>query len=104
MFGFGSTDNDLQKRVDGITRDNVRTGELVDSAGQQITDIGNELGAVSDRVGNHERAAADIAGQIKDSRSLTKRSLELNRQAESILAGIEQRNKEPATQGTSKPD
>ena len=97
FWGGGATVHDILNRVDGITANNVGAGKAVDSAKQDVGDVGNELGAVSGRVGEYAKSAHDIAGEIKDSRELTQRSLELNRRAKQILEDIEQRNKEPAT-------
>jgi methyl-accepting chemotaxis protein len=99
----GATFHDILNRVDGITANNVGAGKAVDSVKQDVGDVGNELGAVSGRVGEYAKSAHDIAGEIKDSREIAKRSLELNRRAKQILEDIEQRNKEPAATGKDKP-
>ena len=97
MFcGNGTSVHDILDRIDGITANNERAGAAVDSAKQDVGDVGNELGAVSGRVGEYAKSAHGIAGEIKDSRELTQRSLELNLRAKQILEKIEQRNKEPA--------
>ena len=102
FWGGGATVHDILERIDGITANNVGAGKAVDSAKQDVGDVGNELGAVSGRVGGYAKSAHDIAGEIKDSRELTQRSLELNRRAKQILEAVEQRNKEPATAGKEK--
>ena len=104
FWGGGATVHDILNRIDGITANNVGAGKAVNSAKQDVGDVGNELGAVSDRVGGYAKSAHDIAGEIKDSRELTQRSLELNRRAKQILEAVEQRNKEPATAGKDKPN
>lgn len=102
LWGRGATFNDILNRIDGITANNVGAGKAVDSAKQDIGDVGNELGAVSGRVGEYAKSANGIASEIKDSRELAQRSLELNRRAKQILKDIEQRNKEPAEAGQYK--
>ena len=104
FWGGGATVHDILNRTDGITANNVGAGKAVDSAKQNVGDVGNKLGAVSGRVGGYAKSAHDIAGEIKDSRELTQRSLELNRRAKQILEYVEQRNKEPATAGEDKPN
>ena len=103
FWGGGATVHDILNRIDGITANNERAGKAVDSAKQDVGDVGNELGTVSGRVGEYAKSAHDIAGEIKDSRELAQRSLELNRRAKQILEDIEQRNKEPETAGKDKP-
>jgi len=98
----GATFHDILNRVDGITANNVGAGKAVDSTQQSVGDIRNELGTVSNQVGEYAKSAHGIAGEIKDSREIAKRSLELNRRAKQILEAIEQRNKEPAAQGKEK--
>ena len=95
--GNGTSIHDILDRIDGITANNERAGAVVDSAKQNVGDVGNELRTVSNQVGEYAKSAHDIADEIKDSRELAKRSLELNRRAKQILEDIEQRNKEPAT-------
>lgn len=104
LFGGGATFHDILNRIDGITANNVGAGKAVDSAKQDVGDVGNELGTVGGRVGEYAKSAHDIAGEIKDSRKLAQRSLELNRRAKQILEAVEQRNKEPATAGKDKPN
>ena len=101
--GNGTSIHDILNRIDGITANNVGAGKAVDSAKQDVGDVGNELGTVGSRVGEYAKSAHDIAGEIKDSREIAKRSLELNRRAKQILEDIEQRNKEPAATGKDKP-
>ena len=103
FWGRGATVHDILNRIDGITANNVGAGKAVDSAKQDIGDIGNELGTASGRLGEYAKSAHDIAGEIKDSREIAKRSLELNRRAKQILEDIEQRNKEPAKEKKDKP-
>ena len=103
FWGRGATVHDILNRIDGITANNVGAGKTVNSAKQDVGDVGNELGGVSKRVGEYAKSAHDIAGEIKDSRELAKRSLELNRRAKQILEDIEHRNKEPETAGKDKP-
>lgn len=98
----GATVHDILNRIDGIAANNVGAGKAIDSAKQDVGDVGNELGTVSGRVGEYAKSAHDIAGEIKDSRELAQRSLELNRRAKQILEAVEQRNKEPATAGKDK--
>lgn len=100
----GATFHDILNRIDGITTNNVGSGKAVDSAKQSVGDVGNQLGAVSGRVGGYAKSAHEIAGEIKDGRELTQRSLELNRRAKQILEDIEQRNKEPAATNKDKPN
>ena len=100
--GNGTSIHDILNRIDGITANNVGAGKAVDSAKQDVGDVGNELGTVGSRVGEYAKSAHDIAGEIKDSREIAKRSLELNRRAKQILEDIEQRNKEPAEAGKDK--
>ena len=103
MFcGNGTSVHDILDRIDGITANNERAGAAVDSAQQNVGDVGNELGTVGGRVGEYAKSAHDIAGEIKDSRKLAQRSLKLNRRAKQILEAIEQRNKEPAATGKEK--
>ena len=102
FWSGGATVHDILNRIDGITANNVGAGKAVDSAKQDVGDVGNELGTVSGRVGEYAKSAHDIAGEIKDSRKLAQRSLKLNRRAKQILEAIEQRNKEPATAGKDK--
>lgn len=104
FWGGGATVHDIINRIDGITANNVGAGKAVDSAKQDVGDVGNELGAVSGRVGGYAKSAHDIADEIKDSRELAQRSLEFNRRAKQILEDIEQRNKEPAKAGKDKPN
>ena len=103
FWGGGAAVHDILNRIDGITANNVGAGKAVNSAKQDVGDVGNELGAVSGRVGEYAKSAHDIAGEIKDSRKLAQRSLKLNRRAKQILEAIEQRNKEPAATGKDKP-
>lgn len=102
FWGRGAAVHDILNRIDGITANNVGAGKAVDAAKQDVGDVGNELGAVSNQVGEYAKSAHGIAGEIKDSREIAKRSLELNRRAKQILEAIEQRNKEPAAQGKEK--
>ena len=102
FWGGGAAVHDILNRIDGITTNNIRAGKAVDSAKQDVGDVGNELGAVSGRVGEYAKSAHGIAGEIKDSRELAQRSLELNRRAKQILEDIEQRNKEPAASSKDK--
>ena len=102
FWGGGATVHDILNRIDGITANNVGAGKTVDSAKQDVGDVGNELGAVSGQVGGYAKSAHDIAGEIKDSRELTQRSIDLNRRAKQILEDVEQRNKEPAEAGKDK--
>ena len=104
FWGRGAAVHDILNRIDGITANNVGARKAVDSAKQDIGDIGNELGTASGRLGEYAKSAHDIAGEIKDSRELAQRSLELNRRAKQILEDIEQRNKEPTAAGKDKPD
>ena len=104
FWGGGAAVHDILNRIDGITANNVGAGKAVDSAKQDVGDVGNELGAVSGRVGEYAKSAHDIAGEVKDSRELAQRSLELNRRAKQILEAVEQRNKEPTTAGKDKPN
>ena len=104
MFcGNGTSIHAILDRIDGITANNERAGAAVDSAKHNVGDVGNELGAVSDRVGDYAKSAYCIASQIADSREITQRSIELNRRAKQILEDIEQRNKEPAKEIKDKP-
>ena len=102
FWGRGATVHDILNRIDGITANNVGTGKAVDSAKSNVGNVGNELGAVSDRVAEYAKSAHSITSEIKDSRELSERSLELNRRAKQILENIEQRNKEPATASNGK--
>lgn len=102
FWGGGATVHDILNRIDGITANNVGAGKTVDSAKQDVGDVGNELGTVSGRVGEYAKSAHNIAGEIKDSRELAQRSLDLNRRAKQILEDVEQRNKEPAAAGKYK--
>lgn len=102
LCGRGATFHDILKRIGGITANNVGAGKAVDSAKQDVGDVGNELGTVSGRVGEYAKSAHDIAGEVKDSRELAQRSLELNRRAKQILEDIGQRNKEPAESDKDK--
>lgn len=103
MFcGNGTSIHDILNRIDGIAANNVGAGKAVDSAKQDVGDVGNELGTVSGRVGEYAKSAHDIAGEVKDSRELAQRSLELNRRAKQILEDIGQRNKEPAESDKDK--
>lgn len=102
LWGGGATVHDILNRIDGITANNVGAGKAVDAAKQDVGDVGNELGAVSGRVGEYAKSAHDIAGEVKDSRELAQRSLELNRRAKQILEDIGQRNKEPAESDKDK--
>ncbi len=102
LCGNGTSVHDILNRIDGITANNERAGAAVDSAQQNVGDVGNELGTVGNQVGEYAKSAHDIAGEIKDSRELAKRSHELNRRAKQILEDIEQRNKEPATKGKNQ--
>ena len=104
FWGGGATVHDILNRIDGIAANNVGAGKAVDSAKQDVGDVGNELGTVSGRVGEYAKSAHDIAGEIKDSRELAQRSLELNRRAKQILEDIEQRNKETTARIKDKPD
>ena len=101
--GNGTSIHDILDRIDGIAANNERAGAVVDSAKQNVGDVGNELRTVSNQVGEYAKSAHDIAGEIEDSRELAKRSLEINRRAKQILEDVEQRNKEPATPGKDKP-
>lgn len=98
----GATFHDILNRIGGITANNVGAGKAIDSAKQDVGDVGNELGTVGGRVREYSKSAHDIAGEIKDSRKLAQRSLELNRRAKQILKEIEQRNKEPAAASKDK--
>ena len=104
FWGGGATVHDILNRIDGIAANNFGAGKAVDSAKQDVGDVGNELGTVSGRVGEYAKSAHDIAGEIKDSRELAQRSLELNRRAKQILDGVEQRNKETTARIKDKPD
>lgn len=86
------SDGSVKGTINTIRDDNVRTGELVDSASTEIGTVAGELGTVSNRLGESAKTSHDIAAEISDSQSIASRCLELNRQAKSILNDIEQGN------------
>lgn len=91
LFSRG-TGNNVDRTVQSITDDNVRAGELVDSASEQLGTIGNGLNDVSEGLANSAAESNRIAVETKNSANLAERCLELNREAKSILNDIERTN------------
>ena len=89
---FSGGNNSVQGTINTIRDDNVRTGELVDSASSEVNGVANELGDVSNGLGSAAKTSHDIAAEISDSKSIVNRCIELNRQAKSILNDIERTN------------
>ena len=89
---FSAGHGNIERTINTIRNDNVRTGELVDSASSEVGTVADELGTVSNRLGESAKASYGIATEISDSKSIVDRCLKLNRQAKSIFNDIEQRN------------
>ena len=86
------SDGGVKGTINTIRDDNVRTGELVNSASSEVSGVANGLGDVSNGLGSAAKTSHDIAAEISDSQSIVSRCLELNRQAKSILNDIKRTN------------
>ena len=95
------SDGSVKGTINTIRNDNVRTGELVDSASSEVGTVANELGDVGNRLGESAKTSHGITTEISDSQSIASRCLELNRQAKSILNDIEQGNQSGTQTGSN---